>query len=953
MADITVTEYFVNDDHFGGQNSSYYPFSGSGGSTVTGIQWSGATVNGVGTYVDAKTILSNEYFLFDGTTAIVGEAATAYGAGAYTVTVGSTTLGEYGEVEVIGNRDGSGEKVAQLAFRNEQSSHGTKLVGYIYVDRGSGGLSEGELHVGITNAAASPIDAWLVTPSQQTWYTTGVSELVLNELYLQPSSDQGLSLGSTDHYWLNVWGVNARFTGLAASSSIVNTLVAADENGDLYPIELDQLDFDVLYFENTSASTVYISEISGELNFVDDNSGPTGWRLQDLYNGHWGDYTSTYLAPLLARNVRIASGQSFQIGGTDIYITDDSAGNLVFADGVISAGEVTLSDLIGGGPGGNVTIGSTDQIPFSNAGTPGTDFDYSANLTFDDTSLNLGSGIVFNMANVNIQRASAKFLYYAGGDIRMGNNAGNDSQTGSSNTIIGSDSGRYLTDSSNSTTLGYAALGTFSDTGDNNITAIGTYALGYIATNGDNNTAVGYFAGGQGTSGNRNTFIGSYAGLGVVSTSSGANNVAIGYYAAAGYTTAVSTVAIGYEAARYGTTNNYTVAIGYQAAKGASSPAFTGANNVAIGNAAGYDLQTGASNVFLGNISGTNTTTGSQNIAIGSYALQDNQGGSDNIALGNYALANTTSNNNNIAIGDNAFYNGTSLTNCIAIGEAAGSDASGDAQILIGRSTGQQAASVTGLICLGYYAGYLSEGDYNVYVGHHSGHGGTASAGCIGTNNIGIGQSALYQVDLGNYNIAIGGYQTGWLIGSGSYNILIGNDVDVDTESDSYLYRVGYSTNYLLDGVIQSGSQTLTINGTFFLPGISNTDRTETLQYNTADGEVSYYDDTSDKRLKQDIKPIKNASAKLSKYETFTYRFNKEAKKAMGHNVNTVHLGMYAQDVMVDFPEAVSQKANGYYKLWYTDLIPVLTAAHNEHTDEIKSLKEEIEELRKLVKSLM
>jgi hypothetical protein len=43
---------------------------------------------------------------------------------------------------------------------------------------------------------------------------------------------------------------------------------------------------------------------------------------------------------------------SIDFGDSVSYITLDSAGNMVFSDGVTSAGEVTLSDLIGGGPGG-------------------------------------------------------------------------------------------------------------------------------------------------------------------------------------------------------------------------------------------------------------------------------------------------------------------------------------------------------------------------------------------------------------------------------------------------------------------------------------------------------------------------------------------------------------------------------------------------------------------------
>ena len=57
MPDVTVREVYVNEDHFNVKNTAVYPFSGSGGSGVTGLQWSGTSYPGaLGSYVDFSYI---------------------------------------------------------------------------------------------------------------------------------------------------------------------------------------------------------------------------------------------------------------------------------------------------------------------------------------------------------------------------------------------------------------------------------------------------------------------------------------------------------------------------------------------------------------------------------------------------------------------------------------------------------------------------------------------------------------------------------------------------------------------------------------------------------------------------------------------------------------------------------------------------------------------------------
>ena len=115
---------------------------------------------------------------------------------------------------------------------------------------------------------------------------------------------------------------------------------------------------------------------------------------------------------------------------------------------------------------------------------------------------------------------------------------------------------------------------------------------------------------------------------------------------------------------------------------------------------------------------------------------------------------------------------------------------------------------------------------------------------------------------------------------------------------------------------------------------------------------MTYYDDTSDIRLKTVIEPIKGASASLREMRSFRYRFNDLAKEVMGHNTETVHIGMSAQEVQAHYPEATRTKDSGYLKLWYEDLIPVLAAAHNEHSAILETQEQKIERLENRVLEL-
>jgi hypothetical protein len=91
---------------------------------------------------------------------------------------------------------------------------------------------------------------------------------------------------------------------------------------------------------------------------------------------------------------------------------------------------------------------------------------------------------------------------------------------------------------------------------------------------------------------------------------------------------------------------------------------------------------------------------------------------------------------------------------------------------------------------------------------------------------------------------------------------------------------------------------------------------------------------SSDKRLKKDIKKIENALEKLITLNGVTYLNGTENEKR-----NT---GLIAQEVNAVLPEAVSTDSNGYYNLAYGNMAGLIIEA-------IKELKTEIDEIKRRI----
>lgn len=98
---------------------------------------------------------------------------------------------------------------------------------------------------------------------------------------------------------------------------------------------------------------------------------------------------------------------------------------------------------------------------------------------------------------------------------------------------------------------------------------------------------------------------------------------------------------------------------------------------------------------------------------------------------------------------------------------------------------------------------------------------------------------------------------------------------------------------------------------------------------------VAYY--SSDKRLKNNLKPISNSLEKLQKLTGYEFDWNDKQDTYEGHDV-----GVVAQEVEEVLPEVVATRDSGYKAVKYEKMIPLLIEAIKEQQQQINELKEKL-----------
>ena len=109
---------------------------------------------------------------------------------------------------------------------------------------------------------------------------------------------------------------------------------------------------------------------------------------------------------------------------------------------------------------------------------------------------------------------------------------------------------------------------------------------------------------------------------------------------------------------------------------------------------------------------------------------------------------------------------------------------------------------------------------------------------------------------------------------------------------------------------------------------------------------------TSDKRLKTDIKPLEKALDKVLTLNGVTYSWR--VKEFPDKNFDSdKHVGVLAQEVEAVLPEAVETGEDGFKSVNYSNITPLLIEAVTEQQGIIESQQQRIEKLENLVEELL
>lgn len=124
---------------------------------------------------------------------------------------------------------------------------------------------------------------------------------------------------------------------------------------------------------------------------------------------------------------------------------------------------------------------------------------------------------------------------------------------------------------------------------------------------------------------------------------------------------------------------------------------------------------------------------------------------------------------------------------------------------------------------------------------------------------------------------------------------------------------------------------------------------------------VGFY---SDKRLKENIKPIENALETVCSWQGITYNANELAKGLGGFDTSVREIGLFAQDVQSTTPEAVrpapfdideegnSKSGEHYLTLKYERTVPVLVEAVKSLTTRLERTEDALARAEALIRSL-
>jgi hypothetical protein len=331
----------------------------------------------------------------------------------------------------------------------------------------------------------------------------------------------------------------------------------------------------------------------------------------------------------------------------------------------------------------------------------------------------------------------------------------------------------------------------------------------------------------------------------------------------------------------------------------------TGYGNTANGYRALFSNTTGYDNTANGNIALYSNTTGQGNTATGIVALYYNTTGSVNTALGFGALYNNTTGGGNTGIGPNALAGNITGFDNVAMGSnALVANGNGFYNTAVGNAVLERTRDAQYNTAMGFGAGYdFNNGWNNTFIGAEADVNGPGYFNCIALGNV-TTCTAPNQMRVGNTSTSSIGGQVGWT-----------------TLSDERM-----KTN------VQEN-----VKGLDFIkmlrPVTYNLDANKLSGWLKEDRHGNEKNKTPNAAADDLMRKSRNEKSKMV-FSGFLAQDVEMAARKLGYNFSGV-----------DAPK----NENDLYGLRYSDFVVPLVKAVQEQQQQIEELKNEINELKKLI----
>jgi hypothetical protein len=245
----------------------------------------------------------------------------------------------------------------------------------------------------------------------------------------------------------------------------------------------------------------------------------------------------------------------------------------------------------------------------------------------------------------------------------------------------------------------------------------------------------------------------------------------------------------------------------------------------------------------------------------------------------------------------------------------------------------------------------VASGEYSISAGGITNvASGQSSVALGGQNNTASAQVAVtlggyYNVASGENSYALGSYSQALHFGSYVFSDFYATSPIASTAANQFTSSFAGGYRFLLARGAEGSMNGAGLNDDAFYPMLDNT---MTLGLNGTNGrwKAVYAVDgtiqTSDIRLKNNIKPLKYGLKEILAVDPISYSFKNDAS-------NKIQLGVSAQQLQTILPETVDVGTDAQKTLGvnYSEIIPVLINAIKEQQKEIEELKESLNKLTK------